>query len=297
MILARMNGVELLNALAHNIINEYILPDLREEAEGEGVEGMEARELVELYEDYTGNNAKAKIFGAQAFKQIRSIAFRYNFSETEIDDFVMILIEDILRRKTWTSFRTIDEGPESFAKWFTGAARNQARTKARDLAKRRSREQQMSPVDEDDTSNPIERAPDPRRNDPADLMLERDVQRDLRKHILRKFRTPVHTRLFDDWMKALKKHGLGLNVRRHLFPPLVDEFGLPEKTFYGYMLEMKKVMAKFFKDEYGLKLKKASEAPLGFDDIVDRVAYLELRRRMAEWVLPQHPLLRMMWLR
>jgi hypothetical protein len=282
LILSRESGPELLNAVAHAIIKDHILPRLKDKVKS-GKPG--AAELVKMYEDYTGTGARAEIFGAQAFKAIESTVARYGLGPDKLDDFIQELVEDIYQRQTWKSFTTIEKGFESFAAWFTDAARNRARNESRELTVR-NRMVHMEPTEEGE-GDPLENVPG-RPSDPMEALVSEEVRRDLREFIRRTFKKPAYVELLDAWLEAIDRYGSGLNIREHVLPAIADQTGLDEGTLYGYIKQMRAPMAQFFKREYNLRV------PIAASDLrlTDRLVYTEYRRRMAGWVLSGNPVLR-----
>lgn len=291
-ILASSTGEETLSDLAVDIIKEQILPPLLEEAEGEGMDAIEARDLVELYSDYT-RGKHAKDFGRQAFSIFRKMGSFAGLDDDSIADMAQDFALYVLGRELWETFKTIDNGPESFAAWFNNAARLFAKWKARDKSRKLKRELGLHKRDEDDTSEVIENFEDihQRRPDsPIELLTMRDVRRDLRKAIKKKFRDGVHLQMFDLWMDELAKirYSGKLNLLNKVIKPMEDKTGLASGTLFAYSADIKKFMLKHFKDELGLDVRMR-----GIASVTDRVAYSEYRRSMAAWVLSGNPIVRM----
>jgi len=88
---------------------------------------------------------------------------------------------------------------------------------------------------EDEEGDPMERLPGG-GDDPMEALVEKEVQRDLRKFIKRMFgRKPVYMELFDEWMDVVRKKGSRANVRKDVLSGFSDRLGIPEKTLYGYI--------------------------------------------------------------
>jgi hypothetical protein len=120
-------------------------------------------------------------------------------------------------------------------------------------------------------------------NDPLSLLVEKDLRKAMRSYVLSRMSKSQDKMLFDAWMDGLERYGSRLNVRLHVLPYVSDKTGTPEKTLYGHMGEMKKLMLDFFRSE-GVHVSPNIFSSEGMR-IEDRVAYCEIRRRMAQWVL------------
>lgn len=297
-ILARIDGPDVLNALAHQMLKEHILPPIEEEAESEGLDGMEAREILEIYEPYLDErSSRGQLFGVQAFKVIKTVSQRYNIDDSGLDDLIMQFVQDVYSRRSWKDYRTPEKGPENFASWFTGIARLDAMSNARNMSTREKREVRPSPRDDDEGDDPMERMEDPSQKRPGsemEMLSEKEVMRNLRRFVNSKLRGETQLAIFDAWMKELvKKDFRKVNLRSDVLKPLAESLGLREPTLYQYSRDVKKAIAQFFAKEY----QRTVRAGIKFASVEDSVAYVEYVRRMAAWVLPQNPIQRMLLLR
>ena len=283
-ILARFSVDELYNTMAHDVITNHIIPDLKKRDADP--------ELIAMYEKYADPiNRLSKKFGEFMGNATANTLRSRGMGEDDIQDAAQEIITKFYKKSKWNRFRP-DTGPEGFLKFLAYIAKQESLAFVMSKSRRWEREVQLVPIDEDDTEFE-ERLQSRAIKNPAsflDEVMTKDTIQDLRKYMSRHLKKEWQREIFDQWMDMLSR-GSRVNLNQDLVNPISEEYGIPFSTVRSKIQDLKKLMVRFFKTQYDFSSLRASErvASLG---LTERVAYSAYRRVIADWVLPSNPLCR-----
>jgi len=317
---ARDMAKEVFTAVIADIIKTRILPKVKKmEKRAKGAKKQKLTALRELYEKY-GNerSSEARLFGQTGAEVLGNAMRRFDIPASDKPDLIQnialafyrdeplkIEVPDPSARGGRKKLRTIstpfttsfkkvfdkfkvEDGPVAMNHFFGHILKKHFMWMLRDIKKEllKPRLQQPMGGPEGESLTLQDVTPAPQGETELDREFMRDVFRDLRKYIHRKFNKPVMRDMFDTWLELAITEGADRVVmKKDVYPVIGEKYEIKEKWMHVMWMDIKRAMLSFFEEEMNMKVTDSVRKKLHLSS-VDAITYGEFRRRLAVWVLP-----------